>query len=177
MGTNSIPNKNTALALNQSVIEGVDKHFAKVKTLTLAGASYTPTTLKALLQAEIDGIKSIDVGRAQVKEQVATHRETQAKAYEARAALRAYILGTAGAKAVGMLQDFGMSAPKPKGRKTVAVKAEAITKSLATREARHTMGKNQKKPITGEHPQVEPKAQAETPAPTATPAATVTPKQ
>ena len=43
-----------------------------------------------------------------------------------------------------MLGDFGMSAPKATGTRTVEAKAKAVAQSLATREARHTMGKKEK---------------------------------
>jgi hypothetical protein len=62
-------------------------------------------------------------------------------------------LGNYGKKAVEMLAGFGMSVPKSTGKKTVETKAKAIAQSQATREARHTMGKKQKKSIKGVVPQ------------------------
>jgi predicted Fe-Mo cluster-binding NifX family protein len=141
--SNVKPNKNTALATDQKAIQGVGKHFAKVKTLTLAGASYTPASLKALFQAEIEANNALDASRAQMKEQVATTRATRAKATVARKGLRAYILGNYGASAVAMLEDFGMSPPKAPGPKTVTAKAEAVVTATATREAN---GPGKKKP-------------------------------
>jgi hypothetical protein len=52
--------------LDQKIIDGVDKYFAKVKTLTLAGTVYTPKSLKAVLQAEIDATKSLASAKAQI---------------------------------------------------------------------------------------------------------------
>jgi hypothetical protein len=77
-------------------------------------------------------------------------REARAKARALRRGLGTYILGTYGEAAVQMLQDFGIPVPKPKGKKTAQAKAEAVVKAKATRAARHTLGKNQKKPIKGE---------------------------
>ena len=148
MAANNTPNKNTALALNQKVAAGVDKYFSKVKSLTIGGTTYTPTTLKAVLTAENDASKSVDSTRAQLKQQVATHRKAKASAAALRSELRTYILGTSGKAAVQMLEDFGMSAPKT-GNKTAQVKAEAVTKAKSTREARGTMGKNQTRSIHG----------------------------
>ena len=51
--------------------------------------------------------------------------------YSARKALRAYILGTSGAGAAQMLADFGMVPPKPMGRRSVQVKAQAATQAAA----------------------------------------------
>jgi hypothetical protein len=46
------------------------------------------------------------------------------------------------------LAEFGMTAPK-KAERSAAVKAGAVAKNKATRVARHTMGKNQKKAVKG----------------------------
>jgi hypothetical protein len=173
------PNKNTALATNQKVILGVGKYFAKVKTLTLAGTSYTPVALKALFQAEIDANNALDGSRAQMKEQVATTRATRAKAAAARKGLRAYILGNYGASAVQMLEDFGMNPPKPPGPKTVEVKAQAATKATATRKARAASKKLVVSVSSPAAPAETPAhvVQAPQPAPVAAPAAISTPPQ
>ncbi len=160
MGANNQPNKNTAQALDKKAIQGVDKYLAKVKIVTVAGANYTPDELKAVLQDEIDAIEALDEVQAQMQQQVADTRAAKAKASVTRAGLRAHILGNYGAVAVQMLVDFGMSVPKAKGKKTAQVKADAVTKALATREARHTMGKKQKLAIKGV---TQTAAQAETP--------------
>jgi hypothetical protein len=177
--SSDIPNKNTALATNQKAILGVDKHFAKVKTLTFAGASYTPASLKALLQDEIDANNALDGSRAQMKEQVATIRSVRVKARTARKGLRAYILGTAGASAVQMLEDFGMVPPKPTGPKTAEAKAQAAAKGAATRKARAASVKLAATVSATAAPATPPAhvAQATAPAQTAAPAAINTPAQ
>jgi hypothetical protein len=179
--SNDVPNKNTALATNQKAILGVGKHFAKVKTLTLAGASFTPGGLKGLFQAEIDANNALDASRAQMTEQVASTQAVRAKANTARKGLRAYILGNFGSKAVQVLEDFGMSPPKPKGPRTAEAKAASAAKARATREAN---GTGKKKPAAVVPPtaaQAEPPAQVvqvSEPAQTAAPAAIITlPKQ
>jgi hypothetical protein len=48
MSVTRSPNKNTAQALDKKAIQGVDKYFAKVKTMTIAGTSYTPAALNAV---------------------------------------------------------------------------------------------------------------------------------
>jgi hypothetical protein len=132
----NIPNKTTAQALNQKAIEGVDTYFANVKTLTLAGTTYTPTTLKAVLQDEIDGDKAADQIQAQYRQQVVAARLARAKARAARKGLKAYVLGTYGADAVQVLQNLGIPVPKPLGQKTAKSKAQAADKAEATRTAR-----------------------------------------
>ena len=177
--SNDVPNKNTALATNQKAILGVGKHFAKVKTLTLAGTSYTPVALKALFQAEIDANNALDQSRAQMTEQVASTVAVRAKALAARKGLRAYILGNYGAKAVQVLEDFGMSPPKAPGPKTVEAKAQAKAKAAATRKARKA-GNVSALPVPPTAAPAETPAlvvQASAPAQTAAPAATSAPQQ
>jgi hypothetical protein len=148
MSNNNNPNKNTALALDRKAVAGVDKYFATASTLSIAGTTYTPTALKAVFQADIDASTALDAGRAQVKQQVATAQAARAKANAVRAGLKAYVLGTSGAAAVTMLEDFGVTAPKRRIL-TVEAKAKSIANAKATRAARHTMGKKQKEPIKG----------------------------
>ena len=69
--SSNLPNKTAALALNTKAIEGVDKHFAKVRNLTVAGVDFTPSSLKAVLQAESDADKAMDAITAQRKKQAA----------------------------------------------------------------------------------------------------------
>ena len=135
MGKPYLPNKTTALAQNQKILAGVDKYFAKVKTLTVAGTVFTPKALKAVLEAESEAIQSLDAAKAQLMQQVATADAARLKARGVRQDLRTHILGTFGAKAVQMLQDFGMHVPKPLGRQTAIVRAAAVTKAAATRKA------------------------------------------
>jgi hypothetical protein len=178
--SNDQPNKNTAVATNQKAILGIGKHFAKVKTVSLAGTSYTPATLKALLQAEIDANNALEGSRAQYKEEVASARTTRAKAAAARKGLRAYILGNYGAGAAQMLADFGMVPPKPMGRRSVQVKAQAATQAAATRKAHDAAKKQVATVVAPTAAQATPPAHvapAATPAQTAAPAATNTQPQ
>jgi hypothetical protein len=149
MASNNLPNKNTALALDQKAVAGVDKYFATVGTLTIAGTSYTPAALKAVFQADIDATVATDTGKAQQKQQVAVQKAARAKAQAARKALKAHILGNFGPAAITMLEDFGIPVPKPAGKKTVASKAKGVANAKATRVARGTLGKVQKSKIKG----------------------------
>ena len=139
MSKHNLPNKTTALALDQKVLDGVDKYFAKVKTLTVAGTVYTPKALKAVLQADIDAIRSLDSLKAQLAQQVVDADAARAKARDVRRNLKTHILGTYGASALTMLHDFGMNPPKPLGHQKVLVRAAGIMKAAVTRKAHRTM--------------------------------------
>ena len=130
------PNKNAALAINQKIVQGVEKHFAKLKKMSIAGVSYTPAALKTLFQGESDALVALDASRAQMTEQVASTRATRARVGVLRKQLRAYLLGNYGVEAVQVLEDFGMAAPKRRGPKTVRAVAAGVAKASATREAR-----------------------------------------
>jgi hypothetical protein len=136
MTFNTHPNKTTALALNQKAAEGVTKYFAAGSSLLIDGTTYTPASLTAVLEAETDSSLAVDAARAHLAALVATHRRAKASARTLRMKLRGYILASYGTGAVQMLGDFGMTAPKPLGRRPAQVKADAVAKANATRRAR-----------------------------------------
>ena len=127
----------------------MDKHLASLTSILIGGTTYTVPTLKAVFQADIDAINAADAAGTQWKEQVVKAQATRAESARVRSALRTYLIGQYGADAVGILEDFGFSPPKSPGPKTVGMKAQAVERGAATRKARHTMGKNQKKAVKG----------------------------
>ncbi|HEY2510074.1 MAG TPA: hypothetical protein VGI39_04435 [Polyangiaceae bacterium] len=175
MSARNEPNKTTAQVLNQKALEGIDKYFAKTKSLVVNGTSYTPSGLKEVLQAENDTSKAVDSTRAQLNEEVASYRTAKAAAFALRTALRDYITMHYGKEALKMLGDFGMAPKKSTGVKSAQVKANAVTKANATRKARDTKSVDQKTSLSGVSEQpaaaVSPKqgAPAATPAPSTAP--------
>jgi hypothetical protein len=135
MKTETNPNKKTALALNQQAIQGIDKYFAHVKTLTIAGTAYSPASLKATLQAEIDAESSVTEGQAQYKQQVVAARVARSKGRATRKLIKAYVLTSFGAENVQTLGNFGIPVPKTPGKRTAKSKAQAADKAAATRKA------------------------------------------
>ena len=71
MSNSNVPNKTTALVLNQKISEGVDKYFSKVKSLTVGGTTYTPKSLMAVLNAENEASSAVDSTRVQLGNEVA----------------------------------------------------------------------------------------------------------
>ena len=153
-------NRQAASVTDQKAIGAVDKYFANVSTLTLAGNAMTPADLKAVLKAEVDALKGVDDLRAALHTALVSARAISAKAKGARKALRAYILGNYGVEAAQMFADFGMNLPKPKSTVSTQAKADAAAKAKATRKARHTMGSKQKAAITGQPEVTTPKPTA-----------------
>lgn len=158
-------NKPTNKDLDTKAMSGVDKYLASVTQVTIAGATHTPASLKAALQADIDATNAADAARTRWKELLQTAKAARTTAARVRITLKAYLIGLHGADAVGILEDFGFSPPKSPGRKTAKAKALAVDKSAATRVMRHTMGKNQKKAVKATvtaSPAVQPSAPAKT---------------
>jgi hypothetical protein len=137
---------------NRKAISGIDKHLAKVKSLPLDGTPTAIAEMKQILRDATDASTAADAARAEWSQRVAHARATHASATSVLRALQSYLLVHYGAGAVAILEDFGFSAPKAPGRKSVRTKAAAVDKSLATRGARHTMGSKQKERIKGEAP-------------------------
>jgi hypothetical protein len=140
-------NRSTLKTRNANVAAGIDKHIPS--PITVGGVSYTPPTLKAVFAAHTAALDASDALHKQWTDQVVVADAAGDKANETYQSLRSYLIGQYGKNANAVLNDFGMSAPKPTGPKTVKMKAEAADKRAATRAARHTMGKNQKKAVTG----------------------------
>jgi hypothetical protein len=131
-----------------TAILGVDKRLASIISISLGGVTYTPVQIKTILQADVDATNAIDATKAAWSKAVTDGRATRAEAKVLLRNLRAYLIATSGAGAVGLLADFGFLPPKST-KVTVKTKAAAVDKTLATRAARHTMGKNQKKEVKG----------------------------
>jgi hypothetical protein len=127
--------KTITLEHNQKAIEGVDKYIATAKTVVIAGTSYTPAALKAVLQAEIDGNNAAAEARSQYKQQVVAARVARSKGRAARMGLKAWVFTNHGADAVQVYEAFGFSAPQAPQR-TVQAKADASAKGTATRKAK-----------------------------------------
>ena len=138
-------------------------------TITLEGVDYTPTTLVALLQS------GINVGDVTVTERAAwllavkNEQAQDTKTLGVLAALKAYVTLKYGSGAVATQADFGF-APRKVAVRTTAEKSASAQKAAATRAARHTMGSDQKKAVTGTSSASEPVTPAATP--TTTPAVT-----
>ncbi|MGH7271339.1 MAG: hypothetical protein ACREJ3_13000 [Polyangiaceae bacterium] len=160
-------NRPTIKTRNAAVLSGIDKHIPA--SITLGGTAYTLSTLKAVFQAQSAAIDAADAQHKAWADAVAAAKAEGKKANATYASLRSYVIGQYGKTANAILNDFGMSIPKPVGVKTVQAKSTAAAKRAATRVARHTMGKKQRKSVTGMVSVPVPAVTA--PAPVATPAA------
>ncbi len=140
-------NRMNRLASDQKLIAGVKQYLAQYASLSVDGQTMTPTNIAALLQARVDALTAVVNAEAALLAARKTESDGRVKSSTFRSALVRLIVGMY-FSSPDTLAAFGLSASRV-GRKSVAVKAEAVAKSNATRKARHTMGKNQKAAIHG----------------------------
>ncbi len=168
-------NKPTRKDRLRLIISGVQKHYPN-GTLVLAGQTFNvPTQLVQFIQQDIDATDVADKARAAWLERVQVQEDSHQKVAPVLRALKSAVLSLYGdtQNASSTLADFGYS-PRKLTAKTSAKKAQAADKGLATRAARHTLGKKQKKDIKGTVP-APTKAPEPVPAPATPPAPVKTP--
>jgi hypothetical protein len=134
--------------MNAKTIQGIDEYFSKIKHITLDGTVYTVAELKALFQRNTNALNAAEAGHVKLKQLVKAQRESNAATMRVRRALRNYLLAQYGPEALHVLADFGFV--RQRATPTVETKSLAVIKMLATRDARHTLGKRQRAKIKGE---------------------------
>jgi hypothetical protein len=159
-------NRPTTQARDAQIILGIQKNLQHVSSLPLGGMTFTPDALVKLVQSHLDSINAIAASRATWHSQVVSGQALSAQLTPILRGLRQYVINANG-ETSPVLADFGFTAPK-KGVLTPDEKAAAAVKTKATREARHTMGKVQKKSVKGTAPATAPLGDA-TKAPSSTP--------
>ena len=131
------------------LLTGTKKHFPNAsQELSFGGATRTVTALTGLLKSYVDLREAVIASQAATKTKVATERAQTPSLLALIRGYVAYVKVTFGAQA-DALADFGLAPPKARTPTTAEQKAVAVAKRQATRSARHTMGKNQKKDVKG----------------------------
>jgi hypothetical protein len=130
------------------LIAGTAKHLASVGQLTLAGTSYTPAELTTKLQSIVTLRSDVDAAKAQTQAKLAAVDANMPALRVVADALVSYVQATFGG-APDVLADFGLASKKARTPLTVDAKAVSNAKRAATRAARHTMGAQQRKAVTG----------------------------
>jgi len=169
-------NKQSAkVTLYLAMVEGIQKHFSSMPEILLGGVSYTPAALAKVFQDLADVAGAVLTARSALRDAITAHRnKDKADSFIVRA-FKAFVLSAyADAK---VLADFGLVPRKPRKAATGPTLVEAAKRRLATRVARHTMGKKQKSKIKGIVPPAVTNGSAGAPeasAPAATAASTPT---
>ena len=148
-------NNNKATRQNRlrKLLAGIDKHFPNVTSITLGGAVVARAQLKQLIQTDIDASDASVQAQANAHTVVQLERNSHAKVNPMLRLFKFYVITQFGdtQDASNILADFGLK-PRKSTKKTVATKADAVSKIKATRAVRHTMGTKQKAKVKGTAP-------------------------
>jgi len=149
--------KVTKATLEQRVrglVAGTQKH-PPTGSLTVGGGTFTATTLVQLLQSLADALGAVDSAKASWQDALKNAADVNAKVGPVVQAYRSWVVATYG-NAPSTLADYGVTprkVPTPLTAEQLVAKAE---KAEATRKARNTMGKKQKKGVKGTVPAAAP---------------------
>jgi hypothetical protein len=126
---------------------GLQQFTKGVGTINVKGTPYKPAALVAIYQKCIDTRTQLAAIRAQEPAALEARDAADATRKSVDASVLAWAVETYGPNSP-QAKTFGYVAPNP-AKPTAQTRAAAVAKSKATREARGTAGKKQKKKITG----------------------------
>jgi hypothetical protein len=158
---------------DQKMVVGTQQFLSKLTTMTAGSQSLTPADIVKIFQDRVASSQAVQTATAARTAAIKADRDKRTQTAPVVKAFKRVVQGMF-SESPDTLAVFGLQ-PVKVGTRTVATKAEAVEKTLATRAARHTMGKEQKKDIKGTPPSAttgSTAAPAPAPAPVATPAPT-----
>ena len=132
---------------DQKMVAGFQQYFSNLATMTVGSQTRTPADFVKVLQDRIASSQAVQTATAARSAAVKADRDKRTQTAPLIRALRRVVQGMY-SESPDVLAVFGVR-PVKLGAQTVATKATAVEKTLATRKARHTMGKKQKKDIHG----------------------------
>ena len=133
----------------KQLIAGTGKHYPNgAETLHVGGATFTVTSLTKLMQDFVDNREAVGASKAALKTKIEAERTQAPSQIAVITAFERIVRGMFGNSA-DVLADFGLALPKARAPLTAEQKAVAAAKRDATRKARGTMGKVQKKRVKG----------------------------
>jgi hypothetical protein len=146
-------NRATQQDRDRKAITGTQKHLSNQPAILLAGVSYTPPEIVAFLEHDITLADAATNARTALLAAAAALRVQHTVMKPFLVSLKAYVENQF--TDPNTIAEFGFS-PRKATTPSAATKAKAVNKRAATRTARHTLGKNQKKDIHGTVASTEP---------------------
>jgi len=131
----------------RELVAGTQKHSPN-GSLTFGGATYTTAALVQELQSLADALAAADAAKASWQDALKDADGVRAKVVPVMQAYRSWLVATNG-NAPSTLADYGLTPRKSATPLTSEQKVARAKKAEATREARGTMGKKQKKSVKG----------------------------
>lgn len=132
---------------DQKMVIGIQQFFSNLPTMTAGSQTMAPADFVKVLQDRLASSQAVQTATAARSAAVKVDRDKRTQTAPLMRALKRVVQGMY-SESPEVLAVFGVQ-PVKIGTQTVATKATAIEKTLATRKARHTMGKKQKKAIHG----------------------------
>jgi hypothetical protein len=149
MSNTKSPNtKATVLANVQAIIEGTTKHFPNA-SFTIGTTAYTSASVIQALAGLENAMKARNAAESSAKDAISAEHATAAQVSPILRVYKRLVLATF-ANATQTLADFGFAPPKARTPLTTEQRAVSAAKARATRVARGTTGKKQKKAIKGD---------------------------
>ncbi len=139
-------NKTVIMNLEQSVISALAK-LTPDASLPVSGKLVASKDVQAQIQAHVDTMTSVAAARAKVSQLHDLDQSQRAQTSTVITCVRSYAALLFGENSPEFA-SFGFT-PKKVAQRTLESKTEGAEKALATRAARHTMGKRQKAGIHG----------------------------
>jgi hypothetical protein len=127
-------------AATTTLIDGIKKRLSAGKSYRVGGKTYSHEQLLASFQEQTQALEAIRSARIALAAAVARERLVARRAKAVRVALEQFLLNEFGPTSP-VLAEFGVTAPKKPGPKTLQGKLAGAEKARATREARGTAGK------------------------------------
>ncbi len=142
-------NKADRVSFAKQLIAGTGKHFTDgSQQIPVGGVQRTVSAVTQLLQSYVDLRAAVIASQATTQSKVEAEREQGPSLLAVIDEFVAFLRFTYG-KQPEVLADFGLAPSRAPAPQTAEQKAVAVAKRAATRHARHTMGKNQKKDVKG----------------------------
>ncbi len=135
---------------DQKMLVGIQQYLSKIPAIAVGAKSFAPADLVTVLQERIASSQAVQTATAARSAAVQADRDKRTQTAPVVGALKRVVQGMFPGSP-DILAVFGLQ-PHKAGTKTVATKAAAVEKTLATRKARHTMGAKQKEGIKGTPP-------------------------
>jgi hypothetical protein len=143
-------NRNGKITADQNMIDGVHKFLTQFASLPVGSQTVTPADIVRVFQERLDTGKAVLTADAARTAAVKADKDKRAQTAAFAQSFRRMVQGMF-SQSPDTLATFGLKALKA-AKKTVATKATALAKGKATRTARNTLGKKQKKAIKGTVP-------------------------
>ncbi len=135
-------NRNNRVSSIALLLAGFNKHCAKTGGLIVNSETLKPKDVAACLQAVVDSVRGVAEARGAFKAALADEQRVAEENADVITAVKQMVMNAFGNKP-DVLADFGLE-KRARKQRTVSEKFDAVGKTLATRSARHTLGRKQK---------------------------------